>query len=46
MSKHKMMFYVNKNNICKVMLFNKMLAWRHKKIHKIVLHYPLNYYLQ
>ena len=25
-SKHKMMFYVNKNNICKVMLFNILLV--------------------
>ena len=26
MSKHKMMFYVNENNICKVMLFNILLV--------------------
>ena len=35
MSKHKMMFQVNKNNIM-----------QSKNIHKVVLHYPLNYYLQ
>ena len=45
MSKHKM-FYINENNICKVMLFNILLVLTHKNIQKIVLDYPLNYYLQ
>ena len=31
MSKHKMMFYVNENNICKVMLFNILLVLTSQK---------------
>ena len=48
MSKHKMMFYVNETNISKVMLFNILLVYADviKNIQKIVLHDPLNCYLQ
>ena len=35
MSKHKMMFYVNENNISKVMLFNTLLVLTFKNIQKI-----------